>query len=99
MIYLIGPLPPPVHGASLVTWRAAEMLAERGIPHLPCRTSPRVDSQGDAYHLSRIAAYLRSCRFVFGSKTDGGAVVYLSLSGGLGLFYDLIIILAARLKR
>ena len=89
MIYLIGPVPPPVHGASIVTARAAEMLAERGIPHLRFSTSPRLGSRGGAYHLSRIAAYLRSARFVFGPETSGGAVVYLSLAGGLGLFYDL----------
>jgi glycosyltransferase involved in cell wall biosynthesis len=101
MIIIVGPFPPPVHGASLVTQRVAERLIADKLPVLLCNTSPGNSSRRLEYHLSRLLAYIRCGRAVLhcDQKTIGPTAVYISLSGGLGLLYDLIIIALARLKR
>jgi glycosyltransferase involved in cell wall biosynthesis len=101
MIIVVGPLPPPVHGASLITERIKERLVTGNIPVIVCSTSARVGSRGFAYFRSRLAAYLRGCRAVLRHRhnADGGAAIYFSLSGGLGLIYDLALVMVGRLMR
>ena len=101
MIIIVGPLPPPVHGASLVTQRVAERLTADNLPVLLCNTSPGNNAGGLQHHLNRLMAYVRCSRVVMrrGLGTAGSTAVYISLSGGLGLLYDLIIAAIARLRR
>ena len=101
MIIVVGPLPPPVHGASLVTQRVAERLAADNLSVVLCDTSPGNSAGGLQHHLKRLVAYVRCSRVVMrrDRKTTGRTAVYISLSGGFGLLYDLVITAIARLKR
>lgn len=97
MILIVGPIPPPVHGAAVITQRVVETLAARSIQAEVCSTSPRPGARGLRYHLSRLAAYLKCCTAI--AKSDQVKAVYISLSGGWGLIYDFFVVAAARLKR
>lgn len=95
---LVGPFPPPIHGASVITERVAVMAVTQNIPVVRCNISPRAGSAGLNYHTSRARAYFRSLRRILSARTAEHQALYLSLSGGLGLWYDLFVVAAARLK-
>jgi glycosyltransferase involved in cell wall biosynthesis len=100
MIIVVGPFPPPVHGASLVTQNVAERLVSDGLSVLLCDTSPGHGAGRLQHHVNRLLAYFRCGRVILRKRaTAEPTVVYLSLSGGFGLLYDFIIIVLARLKR
>jgi glycosyltransferase involved in cell wall biosynthesis len=95
-VIAVGPLPPPVHGASVMTRIVTDLLSRAGADIVACNISPAAKFRGWRWHWSRIAAYVRCYRTVFASQR--GAIVYLSLSGGAGLIYDLVVVLLARIK-
>lgn len=101
MIIIVGPFPPPVHGAALITQRVTDRLGAEGFRLLLCNTAPGNVTARWRYHLSRIAAYLHCWRTILvprlGSRRSNA--VYVSLSGGFGLLYDLLVVALARLKR
>jgi len=97
MILIVGPIPPPVHGAAIITERVVEKLAAQSLRVEACSTSPWPGARGLRYHLSRMAAYLRCCATIVTS--DQVETVYISLSGGWGLVYDFVVVAIARLKR
>lgn len=101
MIVIVGPFPPPVHGAALITQRVTDRLAAEGFRLLLCNTAPGKVAARWRYHLSRIAAYLRCWRTILGARFDSrrSNAVYVSLSGGFGLLYDFLVVALARLKR
>jgi glycosyltransferase involved in cell wall biosynthesis len=92
-ILMIGPFPPPVHGASLVTLKLAERL--RGhMPVICCDISPGA-ARGLAYHVTRAWRVLKTAAVVLASPR--GATVYLSAAGGSGLAYTAFLAGIARL--
>ena len=102
MIIIVGPIPPPVHGASLITQNVAARLIADKIPVLLCNTSSGNATRRLTHHLNRFVAYIRCGRVVLTSyqkETSGPRAVYLSLSGGLGLIYDFMITALARSRR
>src|SRR5215469_8002293 len=100
MIIIVGPFPPPIQGAALITERFKDELEANKVPFLVCSTAPRVDARGFAYALSRVRSYVRCCRAILvARRRPERTAVYISLSGGLGLIYDLVVVAAARLKR
>jgi glycosyltransferase involved in cell wall biosynthesis len=100
MVIVVGPLPPPVHGASLITAHVKERLAAAQVSLLTCDTSPRFKARGLAYFFSRVGAYIHCCGAIIKHRQGRErTAVYLSLSGGLGLVYDLAVVIAARLKQ
>src|SRR4051794_37912438 len=101
MIIVVGPFPPPVHGASFITQKVTGGLVAEKIPLLICNTSPGSAVGRLRYHFNRILVYVRwGCVFV-GNRREatGSTAVYFCLSGGLGLVYDFLIVLLARLRR
>src|SRR4051812_40073952 len=98
MIFLVGPLPDPVHGASLVTARVAAILAGSGLAFCTLDTSPRTRRRGAGHHFQRMLAFAKAAAAIAKSPARE-ATVYVSLSGGLGLLYDLMVVTIARAKR
>jgi glycosyltransferase involved in cell wall biosynthesis len=92
-ILMIGPFPPPVHGASLVTLRLAERLRVH-MPVVCCDISPGA-ARGLSYHLTRAWRVLKAAYAVLASPQ--GATVYLSAAGGSGLVYTAFLAGVARL--
>ncbi|TWG53700.1 glycosyltransferase family 4 protein [Aminobacter sp. J44] len=96
MILVIGPLPPPVNGASSMTLDVLRLLENEGLQVRAFTTSPSAHGGVAGYHLSRICRYLRACWNVAISPKP--LTVYLSLAGGWGQIYDLLVAIVARLR-
>src|SRR6185437_15511209 len=97
MIFLVGPLPPPVHGAALVTERVAELLRANNTHVSLCNISPAPGAVGARYHISRLRAYVRCWQLILTHRgVKASRITYVSLSGGLGQFYDFIVVLVSR---
>jgi glycosyltransferase involved in cell wall biosynthesis len=93
----IGPIPPPLHGASMITARfLAQVIGRVGAEHLDV-VSVAGDGHGWHHHRARAVAHLRASARV--ALARPGTVVYLSLSGGLGLWYQWPVVALARLRR
>lgn len=95
MILLAGPFPPPTHGASAVTEKAAAALVAHGLPVDCVDVSPL--GRGAMYHLSRLWRFLRLWWRLLTLRS--GSIVYISLSGGSGLIYDVVSCFLARLRK
>jgi glycosyltransferase involved in cell wall biosynthesis len=94
MIVVAGPLPPPVHGAALITKRAADTLRAAGFQLAFGDTSPGDAPNRWRHHFNRVRAYARCGRTIL--RHPEASTLYLSLSGGYGLLYDLLIVALAR---
>lgn len=91
---VVGPFPPPLHGAAQITASFAEAL-ERRMRVRRLNIAPDGLRRGLVYHaqrLGRVAAAL--CRLAGGKGRD--ETVYLSAAGGLGLVYTLALAAFAR---
>lgn len=98
-VLLAGVFPPPVHGASVANQALADFLTRAGHALETHRTT--AGGKGWAGRaLGRFAASLRLSRRLAGSAGSGeGVKVVMSLSGGSGLFFDLLNLLLCRLLR
>src|SRR5690348_16403308 len=93
-VVAIGPLPPPVHGYSLITARMIERL-QRVAPVDVLDLSPGTMARGWRYHGARAS---RACRALWRlARAPGhGRTLYLAIAGGAGVCYDLAFVLVAR---
>ncbi len=96
----VGPIPPPLHGASVITARFLAQVAGR-IGAERVQVVSVAGGGGGAvgwhHHRARALAHLRAAARVVSARP--GTVVYLSLSGGLGLWYQWPVVALARLRR
>ena len=97
-VVVIGPLPPPVHGAALITAHIADKLREKG-PVQVCDVSPGRLERGFRYHLTRVRRNLAAAQEVANGGFGAGGAVYLSAAGRSGLFYNMFLAAAARILR
>jgi len=94
-VLIVGPFPPPVHGASLVTSLITERVAERGNV-VVSNISPDNLERGLRYHVTRVFRVFASAwRLVRCSRTAGRGV-YMSVAGGGGILYNIVLLLLAR---
>lgn len=93
-VLLVGPLPPPVYGAALVTGWMRSSLEEAGARVVAVDTGS--DRAGVGYHWERATRHLAISVRVLRSRRRL-ASVYLTGAGGLGLIYQALVALAARL--
>jgi glycosyltransferase involved in cell wall biosynthesis len=94
-VFVVGPLPPPVHGASVITRSVIEFLRSARTGIVECNISPSATTRGWQWHASRVRAYARTLLSITAGRS--GSTVYIALSGGNGLYYDLLVVLAVRL--
>ena len=95
-VFVVGPLPPPVQGASVITQQVIELLQSRAVDVVAVNVSPTVLTRNWRWHASRASAYLRCCCTLM--RAPRRSKVYLSLSGGYGLAYDSLVAMITRLK-
>ena len=95
-VVVIGPFPEPIQGAALVTERLFDLLVARGAR--PCRIdlSPG-PARGWAYHLTRMTRAGSGFFHILGSTVSGRYI--MSVDGGAGLAYNVLLTSAVRLRR
>ena len=91
-VTVVGPFPPPVHGAAEITRHLVELL-ERSMEVERLTIAPGANLRGLSYHLSRIARVVTAVRAI----VTGRGPVYISAAGGIGLSYNIIVAAFARL--
>lgn len=94
-IYVVGPLPPPMHGAARVTEAIAALAEQQGVTvH---RLNTGVAQERSLYHVVRAARHFRiaSTLLLSGRRP---ATTYLCGAGGYGLWYQVCVVAAARLS-
>ncbi|MFN4281739.1 MAG: glycosyltransferase family 4 protein [Alphaproteobacteria bacterium] len=96
-VFVVGPYPPPVHGAAMVTAAIADRL-EAHVEVRRCDISPGRLSRGPVYHLRRVWRVLAATAAIAENVGRPGCV-YISAAGGSGLLYNLALAAVARLLR
>jgi glycosyltransferase involved in cell wall biosynthesis len=96
-VLAIGPLPPPVHGYSLITARVIARL-QRITTVEVLDLSPGTMVRGWRYHVARAGRAARAL-WRLARRQSQGRTLYLAIAGGAGVFYDLAFVLAARWRR
>src|SRR3954470_4191050 len=92
---LVGPFPGPVHGVSMINAKLAERMAAGGIAARRIYLSPPPGARDLTFHVSRTA---RTLAGVVRILAAGRRRYVISLDGGWGLFYNLLLAAAARLR-
>lgn len=87
-VLTVGPLPPPIHGASLIHEKVCELLEEH------CQDLFHVDTSGGggsgfSYHARRAWSFVRATMHLARARVHGwDLALYVTGSGGLGLWYQ-----------
>lgn len=97
---VVGPLPPPVHGASRVTQAVLQALTasgnDEGVEVASVSTAGVPEGHPVRYHLSRVLAHGRAVRVLVDRADRRPTVLYLGGAGGGGLWYQLGLVALAR---
>jgi len=93
-VLAIGPLPPPVHGYSLITAQIIERLRRVTAVEV-LDLSPGTMARGWRYHVTRVGRALRALSRLVRQRAQG-RTLYLAIAGGAGVLYDVGFVLAAR---
>ncbi len=94
-LVLIGPMPPPVHGYSVVTAFIAKKLGELAAVDI-INVAPDSLIRNSRYHRQRFWRAVRAL-WRLGRWRRAKRSLYLAIAGGAGVIYDLPLTLAARL--
>ena len=94
-VVVIGPFPPPVHGAALVTQHVAEMLRQLCEVHIANMSSGHF-KRALPHHFTRLMRMCAALGLLF-RRSNEIKSVYLSVSGGLGQIYDLVLVVIGRI--
>lgn len=92
----IGPLPPPIHGYSLITSLVIERLKRVG-PVAVVNIAPQNLARGWRYHLTRMCR-AAAALWALLRRPARGRTLYLAIAGGAGVLYDIAFAAAARLR-
>jgi glycosyltransferase involved in cell wall biosynthesis len=95
-VLAIGPLPPPVHGYSLITSLIIERLRRAAVVET-VDISPGALQRGWRYHWTRMRRAARAL-WRLASQPSRGRALYLAIAGGAGVGYDIFFAAAARLR-
>lgn len=96
MLAIIGTLPPPVHGMSVITQSVRDRMVAQGKAVLVINTSAASLRRSLYTRLSRVPRFLWGfIRIV----TSNPSAIYIGVSGDYGQLYDIIFVVIARLKR
>lgn len=95
-VVVVGPLPPPVTGAAKNTAALADRLAALVPVHRLNISSPRAP-KSVGYHADRAWRVALALPRVLWLTARHRCSLYLCISGGLGVFYDLLFLAVARL--
>ena len=95
-VLAIGPLPPPIHGYSLITSLVIERLKRAG-PVAVVDIAPQNLARGWLYHWTRMRR-AAAALWALLRRPARGRTLYLAIAGGAGVLYDILFAAAARLR-
>ena len=98
-IAVIGPFPPPMHGAALATQSVATTLEATGQTVIRINTAGSSLSRALHTRLGRFPRTVRGMLRLGDVIIRESSVVYISLAGGLGQFSDELFSIMARISR
>ncbi len=96
-VIVIGALPPPTHGYSVVTASIVEHLRSAAAQVEVAAISPTTLVRGIVYHLQRVWRVGRALITLLRGSRRRSRAAYLAVSGGAGVVYDLLLASVARL--
>jgi glycosyltransferase involved in cell wall biosynthesis len=88
VVVVIGPVPPPVHGAALVTAAVIEQLMSTAASVRVVNTRGGRHRSRVRYHLSRAAAHIKALKTIWNGRHGAHRSVYIAGAGGAGLWYQ-----------
>lgn len=94
-VLLIAQFSPPVHGLSLAMDRLADLLASLG-PIIKIRTVPERQLPRYRHHAARGFLVWRAA-LQLAQRRHGASAVVLSVDGGAGMLYGIVLVLVSRL--
>ncbi len=94
-VVMIGPFPPPTHGMSLINERMHQLLMEEGADVERVDTAAPSLERGVIERMRRLVKVPRALAKLCSSRADS---VYISVSGGLGQVYEILYVIAARIR-
>jgi glycosyltransferase involved in cell wall biosynthesis len=97
-VVVLGPLPPPQHGAARVTAAFADLFGDR--PHVALRTfdTSAAGRTGARYHAVRLRTHLYAAVFLASARASGPRVLYVGGAGGWGLLHQLVVVAVAKAR-
>ena len=95
---MVGAFPPPVHGMAAVNAAVRDELRQAGVT--PFVTDIAAPSLGRSLvaRLARLPRVLRGLGRLARQRALRGAILYMSVSGGFGQFYEIAFLLLGRLR-
>ena len=93
-VTVIGPFPPPVHGAAVITAFMADIIGEKAVVK-KLSIAPDGLERGIGYHLTRLGRVM-AAMVGLAEGAFGPAPVYFSAAGGGGLLYNIVLAMMAR---
>lgn len=97
-VVVIGALPPPVHGASLINKLMSEELAKVAAVRA-VDVSPGTLTRSAGYHLGRVRRVAAALGVLAAQGLRRDRRLYLCIAGGSGVYYDIAMVALARLLR
>ena len=98
-VFMVGAFPPPVHGMGAVNTIVREQLIEAGVELTVIDVAAKGLKRSPAARFARVATVLRGLGVFLCSDGRREATLYMSISGGIGQFYDVCFVALARLTR
>ncbi len=97
LVVVVGPFPPPLTGASIITAAVVERLQEAGASVEVFDTAG--GGAGLQYHLRRLVAHSKASARMLWLRLSGKRFsLYIGGAGGLGIWYQLLVVVAGRLS-
>ena len=94
-VIVVGPLPPPVHGAAVVTAAMRERL--RSISHVVVVNTSAGARRGARYHMRRLIRHSQCLAALVRHRRAARRCLYITTPAGAGLLYTVVLALGARL--
>lgn len=93
---LIGPFPPPVHGASMVNSKLSQFLTQRGVSVRAFNIAPYTYEKGPLYHLSRLQRFVKTAIGILPISRHEPFLI--NVDGGFGILYNIFLAGLVRVK-
>jgi glycosyltransferase involved in cell wall biosynthesis len=97
-IVMVGPFPPPIHGMAAINASVLDHLRTSDISPLVMDLSAKNLDRRFLSQLSRLFKVLCALVRFFATRNLRGAILYMSVSGGLGKIYEIGFAMLARFK-